>query len=186
VDNHWVWPSGFEIHTGINFRTEGVFEPFSLTGVEVPVGEYNHQELQFVLITNPNKAINFYNRTFIGGYYGGNRVQLSNTMNIRSGNKFSANINMTYSDLRLVNGDVNALITGARLSYSFTPKMFVQSLVQYNNITNVTSLNARFGLLQKANAGLYVVLNIVKDKDWIDQINNQTLSIKYSRQIDVL
>jgi len=107
-------------------------------------------------------------------------------MNIRSGNKFSANINLTYSDLRLVNGDVNALITGARLSYSFTPKMFVQSLVQYNNITNVTSLNARFGLLQKANAGLYVVLNIVKDKDWIDQINNQTLSIKYSRQIDVL
>jgi hypothetical protein len=186
VDNHWVWPSGFEIHTGINFRSEGVFEPFSLTGVEVPVGEYNHQELQFVMITNPNKPINFYNRSLIGGYYGGSRVQLSNTMNIRSGNKFSANINLTYSDLRLLNGDVNALITGARLSYSFTPKMFVQSLVQYNNITNVTSLNARFGLLQKANAGLYVVLNIVKDKDWIDQINNQTLSIKYSRQIDVL
>ena len=64
-------------------------------------------------------------------------------MNIRSGNKFSANINLTYSDLRLLNGDVNALITGARLSYSFTPKMFVQSLVQYNNCLLYTSPSPR-------------------------------------------
>ena len=24
VDNHWEWKSGLEIHTGINFNTEGV------------------------------------------------------------------------------------------------------------------------------------------------------------------
>ena len=30
IDNHWVWKSGFEVHTGINFTAEGVQEAFDL------------------------------------------------------------------------------------------------------------------------------------------------------------
>lgn len=186
VDNHWVWPSGFEIHTGVNFRTEGVFTPFSLSGVNIPVGEYKHQEFQFVLQTNANKAVYYYNRSVIGGYYGGDRVQLRNQMNLRLGDKFNAALNLTYNNLKLENGEINALVSGARLTYSFSPKMFLQSLVQYNNITNITSLNARFGLLQTANTGLFVVLNLVRDLDFDDPLNNQVFSVKYSYQFDVL
>ena len=186
VDNHWVWPSGFEIHTGINFRTEGVFAPFQLTGVTIPEGEYKHQEFQFVLQTNPNKAINFYNRSILGGYYGGNRIQLGNRMNVRLGDKFVTALNVNYNHLELENGTIEAFVSGARLTYSFTPQMFVQSLFQYNNITNITSVNARFGWLQTANAGLFVVLNLVRDTDWNDPLDNQIFSIKYSYQFDVL
>jgi len=186
VDNHWVWPSGFEIHTGVNFRTEGVFTPFSLSGVSVPEGEYNHQELQFVLQTNANEVVYFYNRSVIGGYYGGDRIQLRNSLNIRVGDKFIAALNMDYNNLKLPNGDINAFISSTRLTYSFNPKMFLQSLIQYNNVTNITSVNARFGLLQTANAGLFVVLNIVRDTDFDDPLNNQVFSVKYSYQFDLL
>jgi len=186
VDNHWVWPSGFEVHTGVNFRTEGVFTPFSLSGVTVPEGEYNHQELQFVLQTNANKAVYFYNRSVIGGYYGGDRIQLRNRLNLRLGDKFIAAVNVNYNKLLLPNGTINALVSGTRLTYSFSPKMFIQSLIQYNNVTNITSVNARFGLLQTANAGLFVVLNIVRDTDFDDPLNNQVFSVKYSYQFDLL
>ena len=186
VDNHWVWPSGFEIHTGINFRTQGVFTSFDLTGVTVPVGEYKHQEFQFVLQTNPNKAVNFYNRSVIGGYYGGDRIQLNNRMNLRLGDKFIAALNVNYNRLNLVNGTIDAFVSGTRLTYSFSPKMFLQSLIQYNNIANITSINARFGLLQTANTGLFVVLNLVRDTDWDDPLNNQVFSVKYSYQFDLL
>jgi len=186
VDNHWVWPSGFEIHTGINYRTENVFTPFSISGVTVDEGEYKHQEFQFVLQTNPNKAINFYNRSVVGGYYGGDRIQLSNRMNMRIGNKFNAALNVNYNLLTLENGTVEAFISGTRLTYSFTPQMYLQSLIQYNNITNITSVNARFGLLQTANTGLFVVVNLIKDNDWEDPLDNQVFSVKYSYQFDVL
>lgn len=186
VDNHWVWPSGFEVHTGVNFRTEGVFTPFSLSGVTVPEGEYNHQELQFVLQTNANKAVYFYNRSVIGGYYGGDRIQLRNRLNLRLGDKFIAAVNVNYNKLLLPNGTINALVSGTRLTYSFSPKMFIQNLIQYNNVTNITSVNARFGLLQTANAGLFVVLNIVRDTDFDDPLNNQVFSVKYSYQFDLL
>ena len=107
-------------------------------------------------------------------------------MNVRLGDKFNAALNANYNHLRLENGNINAFISGARLTYSFSPKMFLQSLVQYNNVSNITSINARFGLLQTANTGLFVVLNIVKDTDFDDPLNNQVFSFKYSYQFDIL
>ena len=186
IDNHWVWPSGFEIHTGINLTSEGVFDSFKISDVVIPRGEYNHQELQLVFQSNRNKALNYYNRTVIGGYYGGKRVFLTNNINYRIGNKFNSSLNLDYTSLDLENGKIDALLSGIRLSYSFSPSMYLQSLIQYNNVTNRTSINTRFGMLQTANTGLFVVVNFLKDPDWFDYLNSQTIAIKYSYQFDTL
>ena len=187
VDNHWVWPSGFEIHTGVNFTREVVYSSFSISNIKIGNGDYSHSELQFVAQTNPNKNFFWYNKTYIGGYYGGRRTQFINSMNLSLGNKFNADLNYNYT--RLVFQDkenLNSIIAGLRLSYQFTPKIFIQSLIQRNNITNVTSINARFGLLQTANTGLFIVYNIVRDLDWFDEINDSIFSIKYTYQFDLL
>ncbi len=186
IDNHWVWPSGFEVHTGVNITSEGVYDAFKISDVEIPAGEYNHQEFQLYLQSNPNTALNYTSRTFLGGYYGGDRFLTSNSINYRNCNKFNSTLNLDYTKLKLKNGDINAFITGLRLSYSFSPKMYLQSLVQYNNVTNITSVNTRFGMLQTANSGLFVVVNFVRDSDWFDYLNSQSISIKYSYQFDVL
>ena len=186
IDNHWVWPSGFEVHTGVNITSEGVYDAFKISDVQIPVGEYNHQEFQLYLQSNPNTALNYTSRTVLGGYYGGDRFLTSNSINYRIGNKFNSTLNLDYTKLKLKNGDINAFITGLRLSYSFSPKMYLQSLVQYNNVTNITSVNTRFGMLQTANSGLFVVVNFVRDSDWFDYLNSQSISIKYSYQFDVL
>ena len=186
VDNHWVWESGFEIHTGINFTRETVLSAFPISKVTVEPGEYNHQELQFVLMTNANRKFYFQTRTLIGGYFGGNRISSTNKATFRLGDKFNTEGIFNYNRLKLPEGDANVLITGARLAYSFTPRMFLQSLVQYNNVSNITSVNARFGWLRNANTGLFVVINIIKDTDYLDALNNQSITIKYSHQFDLL
>ena len=186
VDNHWVWESGFEIHTGINFTKETVLTPFPISKVSVSAGEYNHQELQLVLMSNANRKFYFQTRTVIGGYFGGNRISSTNKATFRLGDKFNTDGVLNYNRLQLPNGDANVFITGARLAYSFTPRMFLQSLVQYNNVSNITSVNARFGWLRNANTGLFVVINIIKDTDYLDALNNQSITIKYSHQFDLL
>ena len=186
IDNHWVWESGFEIHTGINFTKETVLEAFPISLVTIDPGIYDHKELQFVMFTNPNNKASFRNRTYIGGYFGGSRISSSNKINLRLGDKFNAETNFNYNRLKLPNGLTNVVITGVRLAYSFTPRMFLQSLVQYNNVSEVTSLNARFGWLKNANTGLFIVINIVKDNDFLNQLNNQSITIKYSYQFDLL
>ena len=64
--------------------------------------------------------------------------------------------------------------------------MFVQSLIQYNNVTNLLSVNARYGLLKDANTGLFVVFNILKDDDILDYTNNQQITIKYTHTFDII
>ena len=186
IDNHWVWESGFEIHTGINFTKETVLEAFPISLVTIDSGIYDHKEFQFVMFTNPNNKTSFRNRTYIGGYFGGSRISSSNKVNLRLGDKFNAETNFNYNRLKLPNGLTNVVITGLRLAYSFTPRMFLQSLVQYNNVSEITSVNARFGWLKNANTGLFVVINIVKDNDFLNQLNNQSITIKYSYQFDLL
>lgn len=186
VDNHWVWRSGFEIHTGINFTQERVLEAFEISNVTVPVGNYANEELQFILITNPNNAFSVSTRTFIGGYFNGMRYSNSGTANFRIGDKFVSSLTMSHNDIQLDTGNTTALVGGLRLAYSFTPRIFIQSLIQRNNVSEITSVNARFGWLQNANTGLFVVFNIVKDDNAIDVLNNQTLTIKYTHRFDLM
>ena len=186
IDNHWVFRSGFEVHTGVNLTAERVFEPFDIAGVTVPIGNYQNEELQLVVITNPNNAFNLSTRTFVGGYFDGSRISNSGTANYRIGDRFVSSLTFSHNDIKLGAGDVTALVGGLRLSYSFTPRIFVQSLIQRNNVSNITSVNARFGWLQNANTGLFVVFNIVKDDDLPDALNNQVLTVKYTHRFDIL
>lgn len=186
VDNHWVFKSGFEIHTGINFTAEQVFQDFTISNVTVPVGYYNNEELQLVIITNPNNALSFDTRTIIGGYFNGHQITNSGTAKYRIGDRFNSSLTMSHSDIQLDTGNLTALVGGLRLSYSFTPRIFLQSLIQRNNVSNITSVNARFGWLQNANTGLFVVFNVVKDDDLIDAVDNQTFTIKYTHRFDIL
>jgi len=185
VDNHWVWESGFEVHTGINFTKETVLEAFPISQVTVDPDVYDHQEFQFVLFTNPNNKVAYRTRTIIGGYFGGNRISSNNTTSFRLGDKFNVEANLNYNRLNLPNGTTDVVIAGGRLAYSFTPRMFLQSLVQYNNVSRIASVNARFGWLNNANTGLFVVINIVKDNDFMDQLNNQSITVKYTHQFDL-
>ena len=185
VDNHWVWKSGFEIHTGVNFKTEGVLNDFSISGVNIPVGEYNHEEFQLIVYTNKNNQVYYSTRTVVGGYYGGERFSSRNTINFRVGNRFNSALTVNYNKLKFQNGTIDALITGGKFTYSFTPRIFLQSLIQYNNISNITSVNTRFGWLKNANTGLFVVLNLIEDEEFIDRTNNQVITIKYNYQFDI-
>ena len=88
--------------------------------------------------------------------------------------------------INIDDGQLNALISAIQFSYTFTPKMFLQSLIQYNNVTNLLSVNARYGLLKDANTGLFVVFNILKDNDILDYTNNQQITIKYTHTFDII
>lgn len=186
IDNHWEFKSGFEVHTGINFTAERVLNPFQIAEVTVPTGYYKNEELQLVVITNPNNALSFSTRTIIGGYFNGDRISNSGTANFRIGDKFVSSLTMSHNDIKLETGNTTALVGGLRLAYSFTPRIFLQSLIQRNNVSEITSANIRFGWLQNANTGLFVVFNIVKDDNDFDLLNNQTFTVKYTHRFDLL
>jgi Domain of unknown function (DUF5916) len=184
IDNHWVWINGLEIHTGINFTTEGVTTPFEISdGIIVPVGRYDHQEAQIVLITNPSKPVYISTRSILGGSFGGARYLNTGTLGVRLGDKFNSEYTLGINDVRLPEGDFVASIFGARITYSFTPRLNIQSFVQYNSEPDLWSLNLRFNLLEQANTGLFVVYN---DIYRAGVASNRSLTIKYTHVFDLL
>jgi hypothetical protein len=184
IDNHWEWENGLEIHTGINLTTEGVIVPFEISkGVAVPSGTYQHSEAQLVFMTNESKNISISTRHILGGFFGGERYANSATLRLRFGDRFNSEFILSHNDIRLPEGDFIAKLLGTRLSYSFTPRIFAQGLIQYNSVADLWSTNLRFGWLQQANSGLFLVYNQLQDAVGI---NNRSFTVKYSYLIDVL
>ena len=189
VDNHWEFDTGMEIHTGMNFTQEGVREPFEIVdGVTVPAGEYEHEEGQFVFWTNQGAPLSINIRSNVGGFFGGERVNVEPTLRYRSGEKFSTELSWSHSDIDLPvpSGDFEVDLARLRLSYSFTPRMSIQTLVQYNKRDDVVATNLRFAWLQSANAGLYLVYNEVDESGLgAPRRDAQQFIIKYSRILDL-
>ena len=190
IDNHWEWTSGFEIHTGINFTREGVKEAFEIAdGTIVPADTYDHSEAQIVLITNQGRKISFSSRNFIGGFFGGHRTNFNGTLRVRANEALTAEVALTYNDVHLPGGDFKTHLVRARISYSFTPRLYVQSLVQYNDIADAWSANLRLGWLQSANTGLFIVFNEISDTAERFSFGNslsRSITLKYSRLFNVL
>jgi hypothetical protein len=197
-DNHWEWKNGVEIHTGINFTREGLKKPFTIyrkqkkpltiyNAVTVPAGTYNHAEVQIVMNSNQGAPLSVSGRYTIGGAYGGDRISASSTVKFRVDETFNTELTWSKNYYDLPFGSFNTDILRARLSYSFTPRLFVQSLLQYNDLDDVWSTNLRLGWLQSANTGLFVVYN--ENRDTFDEtlgLRDRSFIVKFSRLFDLL
>ena len=72
-----------------------------------------------------------------------------------------------------------------RLSYSFTPELVLEALLQYNNVDDYFSTNLRFSWLQSANAGLFLVYNEVDEQGVGGLPAGREIILKYSHIFDV-
>jgi hypothetical protein len=190
LDNHWQFRNSYEVHTGMNLTLEGVREPFEIyPDIFVPPGTYEHAEAQLVLMTNQAAPLSLNLQTFIGGFFGGDRVTLNPTVRMRAGETWSAEVSYQRNDVDLPEGDFVTNLVRTRVSYSFNPRTFLQGLVQYNDRADLWSMNLRFGWLQAANTGLFIVytdthgLNDLFDRP---ERTDRSLIIKFSRMFDLL
>src|SRR5690606_33780589 len=128
LDAHWEYQSGREFHTGVNFTTEGLKEPFDIVpGVTVQPGTYRHEELQLVYEGDRSAPLNFSLRSFVGGRFGGDRVTLEPTVRYRIRDKFRSELSYNHNpfDLPVPAGDFTATLSRPRLSYSYSPRVLL-------------------------------------------------------------
>ena len=193
-DNHVEWRNGYRVSTGVNLTTEGVFEPFEIyPEIDVPLGTYNQTEGIFRFNTNRGAAYGFEVSSIAGGFFGGRRFQVRPQVNMRIGDTFNAEVGLDRNDISLPWGNFVTNLGLLRVSYSFTTRVFLQALVQYNDRRDLWSSNIRFGVLADANTGLFVVYNDIR---YFDDVLGQrftrsaqggrTLTVKYSHVFDVL
>jgi hypothetical protein len=188
LDQHWQFRAGHEFHTGMNLTREGVITPFEIfPGVSVPAGTYDHTEAQLVAFTNQGAPISTRMRLTFGGFFGGSRVNVAPQVRLRLSEVFTTDVNWSRNDIDLPWGAFVTNLISSRASYSFTPRIYLQALIQYNDRADVWSSNVRFGWLNQANTGLFVVYNDTQGlADSTLLRPDRSLTIKFSRLIDLL
>jgi hypothetical protein len=170
----------------LNVYHEGLEEPFEIArGVVLPADGYDYPTLGLDFSTNPSSPVSLTLRGDVGPFYNGTRNGGSATVILRHGASFTSSLLVDYNDVHLDQGDFVRYLIGTRLAYFFTPRILAQSLVQYNNQAQAWTANARFGWLNTAGTGLFVVFNEGQVAegffDWV-RPQSRSLIVKYTRQ----
>jgi len=176
------------VFTTANWVREGLYEPFEIRGTDVvvPPGTYDGWEAQFALNTNRSADISFNGRFTAGSFLSGDRWSPSVGVTLRSGAAFSTSVSLDYNNVDLPEGDFETTLVSLNLGYFFTPRIYLQSLIQYSDQIDRLSANVRFGWLNTAGTGLFIVYNEIQGIDQLDGPLGRSLTLKYTRQFNVL
>ena len=169
-----------------NISHEGLQRPFTIApGVVIPAGSYDWGTFGFDYTTDASRNLSATGRFDVGDFYNGRRSGGSGTITVRRGTAISGSLTADYNDVSLPQGHFISSLQAVRLNYFFTPRVFLQTLTQYNNQADIFSANLRFGWLNTAGTGLFIVLNDGREAngffDWA-RPQQRSMFVKYTRQ----
>jgi hypothetical protein len=160
VDTHIAFENGAFFSPAFDWVLEGLREPFAIApDVVVAPGTYSGWQAAWRFNTNEGAPVSLRGGIDVGSFLSGSRRGGSAQLNVRHGVTWAGELGLDHHRIDLAEGDFDVTLVRLRLAYSFSPSMFVQSLVQYSDQADQWSGNLRFGWINAAGTGLYVVYN---------------------------
>ena len=168
-------------------RQERVFEAFNISGIQVLPGRYDFNETQWSFRYNRSAPVSYSMSVAHGGFFGGKLITVRPSIRARYSETFNMSLSYSRNDIDLPLGSTITNLTSIRAAYNISPRVFIQSLVQHNDSADLWSVNFRFGWLQDANTGLFLVYSETEGiGDIIPNGAGRSLILKYSYLFDVL
>ena len=186
TDNHWDWENGNFISVALNGTWDGLRQPFEVyPGIVVPAGEHGGLRVTSRFNTDRRKWIFGRLQWDAGKFLTGTQSSPTVQVILRDSGRFALDTTWNYRAIELPQGSFHTNLGNMRVTYNFTPSVFVQSLLQYNDRTDRWSTNLRFHWLQTAGTGLFVVYNNTESLNGFGPVNRAFI-VKYVRQFDLL
>jgi hypothetical protein len=185
ADYYWDWENGNYISTGLMGTWEGLDRPFVIyPGVIVPPGEHGGLRFSTEAYTDRRRWLSGRVNWEVGRFLTGDQNSPTFQVTIRDSGRFTLDTTWEHKTIRLPEGSFRTNLGNMRVTYNFTPLVFVQSLIQYNDRTERWSTNLRFHWLDTAATGLFVVYNNTESMNGLGPVD-RTFIVKYVRQFDL-
>jgi len=163
-DEHYAleirFRDGGRVEVSHNPQFERLEIPFPLRRtVVIPAGGYQWNELRFVYNSDRSKLFSASANVTHGGFFGGDRTSASLGATVLVKPRLAATFSYERNDVDLPAGKVRADLYIVRGLYSLSPRMFVDSLVQYNAETKRVLSTGRFNYTYSPLSDLSIVVN---------------------------
>jgi hypothetical protein len=185
------WQNGSTLGIAWNRNFERLDKPFEVyPGINIRPGAYHYSEMVANFGSDPSANLFASGNVAVGNFYAGT----IRTINVNGGYRIGGyRYTLAGSYIRnfihLPEGNFNTDLLGYRFNWSFTPKSYFQSFIQYNSRTQDVGINARLGLLSTSSTGLFIVYNSrVATVDFLDphEVERRTLSRALSVKFNYL
>ncbi|MFB3142231.1 MAG: hypothetical protein ACE1Z2_05400, partial [Acidobacteriota bacterium] len=95
----------------------------------------------------------------VGEFFDGHQDSSEAGLRFQLGARFAADVSWEHDDVDLPSGAFSTDLVNTRLDYSFSPRMFLNALIQYNSTLNEISSNLRFNFIYKPLSDFFLVYN---------------------------
>ena len=130
---------------GYDRSFEVIDAAFTVAGKgRVPVGDYNFQQVSTSYTLGPRRKVTGSLRFGYGSYYGGDRTDASYSGRVELSSRFSLEPTITFNWIDLPSATFVSKLFSNRANITFTPRMALGALVQYNSSNNSLGANIRY------------------------------------------
>ena len=154
----------FENNSNLRFshlsNFERLDEPFEIRpGQEIPIGDYNFGEYTLAFSGDRSRMFSGNASVQTGGFFDGDKDSYTLGVRFLLNYHFEADVSWEHDDVALPSGDFKTNLVSKRVLYSFSPRMFLNALIQYNSTDREIESNIRFNFIYKPLSDFFLVYN---------------------------
>jgi hypothetical protein len=142
---------------------EWVEEPFTIVGTRVDGGAYHFSSVRGAYTLGTQRKISGEISAARGRFYDGDRTDLSYRGRAEISSRLSVEPTVSFNWVDLPTGSFTATLVSGRGTLSFSPRMLVAALVQYNSAGNLVTTNIRYRWEYRPGSELFVVYSDGRD-----------------------
>ncbi len=164
------------------FNFDGLRDPFAIRkNVVLPARDYHYRSYVVWYYTNKSKPASIDVKYYGGDFYEGRKSTWKIAGRVQPGYRFSAGVDLERNDVVLPQGTFLTSVVGLRGKYSFSPRLVLNALIQYNSDTKQVNSNIRFRFTHRPLSDIYVVYN--EQHDVTRNRNDRALTLKFTQLI---
>ena len=155
------WKNNASITVSSNASFESIRSSFDIAGVPIPVGEYWFNQANVNLSLSRSALFRGMLTASAGSFYDGTRrsVAVSPTWNASRYVELGGGYEVNWLDFSERGERVTTHLARLKTQFALNVHLSLNALVQYNSLTDQTSLNARFRYHFREGTDLWVVYN---------------------------
>jgi hypothetical protein len=159
--------NGTFIEGGVNANTEILNEAFTINSrrqITIAPGQYDYNEYFILWRGDQSATLSFSGRAGSGDFYDGRKQSYQFGPTVRLSSRLNTTVTWSRNIIALQSGEYTTDLLSSRMNYSFSTRMFVNALLQYNTDADQWTSNIRFNVIHRPLSDFFVVYNDRRDR----------------------